>query len=274
MMEATNKSAAKIVSSSPETDKSVNELAQKLEVGRSAVDPAPPDIWQILYWPPTDATGKTFAGAGRAEYLRVMFEEAGVEYEEVNGGIIDYFWKNLDLQPTPVLAPPAIRKGTFVLSQTAVCAKHLAVEFGMYPSDLKDASHAEQIVATVHEFIAEGRMAFHPVKNTMSYHEQKEEAKPYIEAFKKERLPRYLAHFERCINSNTNSGFFVGAALTYVDLQVMVMLQVTKSQFPDAWEEVEIPSLKKFLERMESRPKQIEYMASSRKHPFAGDSMM
>jgi glutathione S-transferase len=209
-------------------------------------------------------------------FLRVMFEEAGVEYEDVSNGIVDYFWKRLDLQPYPVLAPPAIRKRNFVLCQTAICAKHLAIEFSMYPERLEDASHAEQIVATVHEFIAEGRTAFHPVKNTMSYHDQVEEAKPYIEAFKKERLPRYMTNFERYLNANqNNSGFFIGTSLYYVDLQVMVMLQVTHSQFPDAWDEmIDIPLLKSFLERMESRPKIQSYLASDRKQPFAGDSLM
>jgi glutathione S-transferase len=162
-----------------------------------------------------------------------------------------------------------------VLAQTGVCAKHLAIEFGLYPKDPIDASHADQIVTTVHEYIAEGRSAFHPVKNTMSYHDQKEEAKPYIEAFKTDRLPRYMASFERLLKFNNGGvGFFIGTSLTHTDLQVMVMLQVTRQQFPDAWPAIDAPLLKAFLERMEARSQIQKYLASDRKQPFAGDSMM
>merc|ERR1712048_562949 len=134
----------------------------------------------------------------------------------------EFFWHNLELQPYPALAPPAIRKGHFILGQTAVCAKHLAVEFGLFPQSQADASHADQIVTTVHEYIAEGRSAFHPVKNTMSYHDQTEEAKPYIDAFKADRLPRYMTNFERFLKANNGGNdFFIGPSLTYVDLQVM-----------------------------------------------------
>ena len=40
------------------------------------------------------------------------------------------------------------------------------------------------------DYITEGHDAYHPVKKTGSYESQKEEAKPYIEAFMKERMPR------------------------------------------------------------------------------------
>lgn len=257
------------------TDKSIDDWSAKQEVGKSALDPAPADIWQLLYWPAKDADGKVAAGAGRAEYLRVIFEEAGIPYEEVTAGLREYFWNNVELQPFPVLAPPAIRKGSFVACQTAVCAKHLAVQFGMYPVDAGDACHADQIVATVHEYIAEGRMAFHPVKNTMSYHDQKEAAKPYIEAFAKDRLPRYMSSFERLLKANLGGdGFFIGDSLTHADLQVMVMLQVTRSQFPDSWLNLDAPLLKAFLTRMEARPKIKSYLQSDRRQPFAGDSLM
>jgi glutathione S-transferase len=257
------------------TDKSIDDWSAKQEVGRSAMESAPPDTWQLLYWPAKDADGKVAAGAGRAEYLRVMFEEAGVPYEEVTAGLREFFWEKLDLQTYPTLAPPAIRKGDFILGQTAVCAKHLAIEFGLMPKDLVDSSHADQIVTTVHEYIAEGRMAFHPVKNTMSYHDQKEEAKPYIEAFKTDRLPRYMTNFERFLKANKGGeGFFLGESLSYVDLQVMVMLQVTRSQFPDKWPTIDAPVLKAFLQRMEARPQIQQYLSSGRKQPFAGDSMM
>lgn len=262
--------------------------------------------WELLYWPPyaedeilgelniknrADMGGeprKIFAGAGRAEYLRVVFEEAGVKYREVRDkkSLVDFFFRNpVEEQKFffPTLCPPAIRsvKTNFMLAQTPACARYLGERFGLAPppdgdgGSSEDRAHAEQINLTVHEYIAEGRMAFHPVKNTMSYYDQVEEAKPYIEAFKKERLPRYLSHFERLLAANNGGGgFFVGSDLTYVDLQVLVMLQVTDSQWPDTYSEVDIPLLHLFRKRMEERPRIKAYMASDRRNPFAGDSLM
>lgn len=83
-----------------------------------------------------------------------------------------------------------------------------------------------------------------------------------------------MAFFERLLKANKGTGFFIGETLTHADLQVMVMLQVTKSQWPDAWPGLDIPLLKAFLTRMEARPKIKSYLQSDRKQPFAGDSLM
>lgn len=251
-------------------------IASKRSTRMSALDPPPRDTWQILYWPAVSEDGKITAGAGRAEYLRVIFEAAFVPYEEVSVNIGEYFWSRTEVQPMPVLAPPCVRYNDFVVAQTAVAAKYVAIKCGLFPDGPAEATaRAEQIVATVHEYIAEGRMAFHPVKNTMSYHQQVEEAKPYVAAFAQERLPRYMQHFERLLLANDGGeGFFVGSKMSYVDLQVLVMLQVTKSQFPEAWATLETPKLKKFLGRVEEVAGIKEYLASPRKRPFAGDSLM
>lgn len=256
-----------------EQDK-LQEWTQKQNVGVSALDPAPKDTWQILYWPALNSDGKVAAGAGRAEYLRVIFEYAGVQYQDVSSHVHDYFWSKKEVQNPefPVLAPPAIRRGEFALSQTAICAKYIAMQFGLYPKNPEYAAKAEQIVTTVHEYIAEGRMAFHPVKNTMSYYDQVEEAKPFINDFKKERLPRYMDNFERLLRSNKDgAGYFIGDEITYVDLQVLVMLQVTEFQWPDAWPGLHIPLLKQLRQKLENTPAIKAYLASPRKQPFAGD---
>ena len=208
-------------------------------------------------------------------YLRIIFEYAGVPYEEINDDLRDYFWNKTEQQPTPVLAPPAVVYNDVAVAQTGVAAEYLATKFDLLPpGSPESAAKARQIVATVHEYIAEGRLSFHPVKNTMSYHDQVEEAKPYIAAFCKDRLPRYFGHFERLLKSN-DGDFFVGPTLSYVDLQVLVMLQVTRFQFPDTWNDLpDVPLLKAFLDRMESLPKIKAYLDSDRKKPFAGDSLM
>ena len=126
--------------------------------------------------------------------------------------------------------------------------------------------------------MAEGRLSFHPVKNTLSYHQQKEEAKPYVRAFIQERAPRSLRHFEELLAANAQvhpaSPFLVGSALTTCDLNMWVMLCVTLHQFPDDDPLRDLPRLTALKAVVETRPRINAYMQSSRRRPFAGDSLM
>lgn len=47
-----------------------------------------------------------------------------------------------------------------------------------------------------------GRLAFHGKHWVGSYHDQKEETQPYIDWFVKERLPKWLKHFELVLKNN------------------------------------------------------------------------
>ena len=92
----------------------------------------------------------------------------------------------------PIFAPPVIKKGDFVLSQTPAIMKYLGKEFGLYPRTREDEAHADQMIAFVTDFVAEGRLVFHSKCFTMSYYQQIEETKPNIAWFESERLPKVL----------------------------------------------------------------------------------
>eukprot|EP00747_Dinoflagellata_sp_TGD_P103239 gnl/TRDRNA2_/TRDRNA2_168901_c0_seq2.p1 gnl/TRDRNA2_/TRDRNA2_168901_c0~~gnl/TRDRNA2_/TRDRNA2_168901_c0_seq2.p1 ORF type:complete len:350 (-),score=46.76 gnl/TRDRNA2_/TRDRNA2_168901_c0_seq2:34-1014(-) len=237
-----------------------------------------PGVWQLIYWPCWGNDGKVSAGAGRAEYVRIIFEEAGEPYEEVEDAtfVRDFFWKRAEeLQPLPVLAPPAIHRDGFVLAQTAAIARYLARKLHLLPSGgLEEEARADQIVETVHELVAEARIAFHPdYTHKKSYWQQQEAAVPYIRAFERSRFPRFLEHLERLL-VDAGGEYFVGASLSYVDLQVFTALRVAESQFPGAYAALPISGLRAFSRRIASRPRVAAYLASDRCRPFAGDSFM
>ncbi|GIL94786.1 hypothetical protein Vretimale_744 [Volvox reticuliferus] len=75
--------------------------------------------------------------------------------------VIEFCWKGGNTG-FPVRAPPAIRKGDFVLSNTPVIMAYLGRQFGLMPGSLEDAAHVEQVLAIVTDAVAEGRLAFHP----------------------------------------------------------------------------------------------------------------
>ena len=67
------------------------------------------------------------------------------------------------LHAGPVFAPPIlVTSEGLTLCQTAVIVKYLAKRFGLCPPVLEDEARADMISACVHDFIAEGRSAFHP----------------------------------------------------------------------------------------------------------------
>lgn len=144
--------------------------------------------WKLIYW--------YFApGVGRGEFVRLMFEEAGVPYEDIcrdtkDNAVAMKYLKGEE-SGHPVQFPPIIRNGDFVLSQTPAIMAYLGKKFGLFPEGVpEDEAHAMQVNLAVADCIAECMQAFHPVSGHASYTTQKEEAKPFIEKFRTERLPK------------------------------------------------------------------------------------
>ena len=144
--------------------------------------------WKLVYWYFTP-------GVGRGEFVRLMFEEAGVAYEDIcrkakdSAAVLKYV--RGEETGYPVQFPPIIRRGDFVLSQTPAIMEYLGKKFGLYPEGgPEDEAHAMQLTLTVADCMAECMIAFHPVSGHASYTTQMEEAKPFIEKFRTERLPK------------------------------------------------------------------------------------
>ncbi|CAH1788919.1 unnamed protein product [Owenia fusiformis] len=224
--------------------------------------------WELFYW-------KGY-GPGRGEFVRLVFIEAGVPFKQMNDNEKNReLFKNKKLTGYPCFAVPMIKKGDFQLCQTPVICKYLGKKFGLYPETEEDIWHAEQVNATVHDYIAEGRLAFHGIDHTASYFGQEEGTKPYIERFIKTRLPSMMETFEVTLKANGGgNGFLFGSKLTYVDLGLLHILRATEAQFPEAWAALDKPLLKAFKNRLEARPKLAAWFKSEECEPFSGNSMM
>lgn len=84
--------------------------------------------WKLYYWP---------GFAGRGDMVRLMFEEAGVPYEDVGKtqgveAVLNIFQGKHD--GPPLFAPPIIQnKDGFMLCQTPAILNYLGRTFGLYP---------------------------------------------------------------------------------------------------------------------------------------------
>ncbi|KAG2423230.1 hypothetical protein HXX76_015486 [Chlamydomonas incerta] len=151
----------------------------------SAPAPAEQQPWELWYWPGIK---------GRGEYVRLVFEEAGVPYKDMGqsagfAGIMEFVWKGGNAG-FPIRAPPAVRRGDFTLSGTPVVMAYLGRQFGLMPADPEAAAHVEQLLAVVTDGVGEGRLAFHPKDHYASHKTQVAESVPYIKQYGEQRLPK------------------------------------------------------------------------------------
>ena len=232
------------------------------------------DNWELLYWP---------GFPGRGEFVRLVFEEAGVPYTDLvrdgkwtTDDMVKYFFQGGNTG-YPVFAPPVVRKGDFQLQSSQAIMMYLGKQFGLYPSDEKDAAHALQVALTAADVVSEAQTAFHPVSPSGTYASQREQAVPFVAEFAEKRLPRFFKQFEDLLAANkSGSEFFVGSQLTYCDLSVFHVLCGVEAQFADFFKKsVETcPRLHALKKAIEQRPNIAAYLKSDRRQKYSEDSLM
>ena len=231
---------------------------------------------------------------GRAEFLRLMLEDAQADYEVTNEdlygptGMMDCFRGSgaavLDQQantkfPNPVFFPPVLwhrpkndDKDNVFINQVGACCMYLGEQLGYAPSSSKEKALADTITLNALDYISEGRASFHPVNNTASYSDQKEEGDKASLEFTKTRMPIWLAHFSKVVcQHGKNAPVAGGPNITYADFCLFQVLDATIAQFNNAkynfaWEnhEPKIDELKEYHKWMASRPNLQAYFASDR----------
>jgi glutathione S-transferase len=238
--------------------------------------------WTLCYHQP----GKI---KGRGEFLRLMLEDAGVPYEDSADGLygptgmMDVFRgspqavdsDSLEF-PFPVMFPPAIWHrpvgGEEVLiNQVGACMIYLGEKLGYMPSSAAERARANSIMLNSLDYISEGRNSFHPVKNSMSYHDQKEEGDKASKAFAETRMLFFLHHFNKIVGKNgtPQKPIAGGEGVTYADFCLYHVVDATASQFNSeyyncAWDKACVPDLKEYFKWMKSRPRLVAYSESNR----------
>ena len=222
---------------------------------------------QLYYWPTIQ---------GRGEFVRLLLEDAGAEYEDVaraRGGMAAMmrFLEGKERGALP-FAAPFVRVGDTVVSQTANILAYLAPRLGRVPDDEALRAEASQIALTLADFVGEIHDTHHPIGGGLYYEDQKKEAKRRAQDFVKERLPKYLGWLEDVLERNGSSGgqWLVGRDLSYVDLAAFQVIEGLRYAFPRALARLEpkLPRLMALRDRVAARPRIAAYLASKRRIPF------
>lgn len=241
----------------------------------------PPVEWTLLYHAP----GKM---KGRGEYLRLLLEDAGASYEnsDVNlygpTGMMDAFRASPEAidkinDHYPVFFPPAIWhrpvSGEEVLiNQVGACMIYLGDQLGYAPQSAAETARANCTMLNALDYVSDGRSSFHPIKNSMSYKDQKEEGDKVSKEFSQTRMKLFLHHFNKVIKSNGSSPenpIAGGSTVTYADFVLFYALDATASQFNSefyekAWDNTNVPELKAYYKWIQARPKLQAYFKSDR----------
>ena len=248
--------------------------------------------WTVVYHMP----GKF---KGRGEFLRLMLEDAGItDYvntdKECYGptGCMDMFRGsadaiNADLETSdylwPNLYPPAIhhkpaanndggqqQQEEVYVNQVGACMIYLADKLGYAPATDAEKARANSILMNCVDYIADGRASFHPVKNTMSYNDQKEEGDRVSKEFTQDRMKKYLYHFNKVVHRvGSKKPVAGGEKLTYADFALFHVLDATISQFNTefyemACDKLDVPALKEYHAWIASRPNLAAYFKTDR----------
>ena len=223
---------------------------------------------ELYYWPGIP---------GRGEFVRLLLEEAGADYVDVarereNGlAAMSRFLEGEEAGALP-FAPPFVKVGRVVVSQTANIVALLAARLRLVPVDAALRAEANQIQLTLADLVGEAHDTHHPISGGLYYEDQKAAAKRRARDFVAQRLPKFVTWLERVLARNRKSGgrWLVGAERTYVDLSAFQVVEGLRYAFPNAMARLEpkVPHLVALCDRVAARPRIAAYLKSTRRQSF------
>jgi len=213
---------------------------------------------------------------GRGEFVRLPLEDSGADYVDVardpkfgRPGIMK-FLENPSLEYPP-FAPPFLKAGKLLISQTANILQFLAPRLGLVPKSEARRLWAHQLQLTVADWLYETGQTHHPIANLLYYEEQAAEAKKRAAHFTATRIPKFLGYFERILKLNPKGDdFILGKKVCYVDFSLFQMIEGLRYAFPRTMAklEPESPRLITVHDRIMARPRIAAYLSSPRRLPF------
>jgi len=223
---------------------------------------------ELYYWPGIQ---------GRGEFVRLALEDAGAAYVDVarerkNGlAAMMRFLEGTEPGALP-FAPPFVKVGTVVVSQTANILGFLGPRLALVPDDEALRAEASQIQLTLADFVDEIHDTHHPIAGSLYYEDQKAAAKRRARDFVNERMPKYLGWLEKVLARNRTSAgqWLVGSVCTYVDLSAFQIVDGLRYAFPNAMarREPTFPRVIALRDRVAARPRIAAYLRSKRRQPF------
>jgi glutathione S-transferase len=209
-----------------------------------------------------------FKARGRAEVVRLLLAEAGVDYDEHpigkdlgpwNGKPTDF----AELKASGLLpyqaAPVWEDADGFRLAQSGAIAKYVAASHGMGGKSVRDEALIDQMLGCVDDVRGELRrlVATEPEKRPAF-------AAELASTF----LPRWMGFLDRTLAANRDGqGFVVGESITVADFALFYLLEQLRDNGFGAPIDAH-PRLVAFAKRIAERPRIAAYLASPSRPAF------
>ena len=223
--------------------------------------------YELYYWPHIP---------GRGEFVRLALEQGGADYVDVGRlpesegggrpGVAKMLEKAADGR-TP-FAPPILKAGEVVISQTANILQYLGPRLDLAPATEVGRLWTHQLQLVLADLVVEAHDVHHPIAKSLYYEEQQAEALRRAENFRKLRLPKFLGYFERLLADGDS--WLADNAVTYVDLSMFQVLSGLRYAFPKMMARLEPdhPKLAALHQRAGKLPRIAAYLISPRRMPF------
>jgi glutathione S-transferase len=229
--------------------------------------------YELYYWPDIP---------GRGEFVRLVLEEAATPYRDVGripaeqgGGTeaVTELWAGKG-EGHPIFAPPVLKQGELVLSQTAAICHFLGRRHELTPRDEAGQAQALALQLTIADLVVEAHDTHHPISAWLYYEDQQAEARQRAPHFVNERLPRFLQYFERVLRHN-GEDVLVGERISHADLGLFQVLEGLAYAFPRGFALASDSTLRVLAlrERVRGRPRIAAYLGSERRLPFNQDGI-
>ncbi len=234
--------------------------------------------YELLYWPGIP---------GRAEHIRLCFEETGTPYQDVCNvdranmkeliSLISDESRGDNSNPPP-FAPPVLKHGDLIISQTSNIILYLAPKLGLAgpEGDENAIFHINQLALTALDGLSnEAHDTHHPIAVGAYYEEQKEEAKKKSKDYIDNRLPKFLRYFERVLHGEASKGgeWLYAGQLTFADLVLWQCLDGVTFAFPKAVKQArdggKFDKVFELYERIKGRDSIKSYLASDRRKEYS-----
>ncbi|KAH3880158.1 glutathione S-transferase 1-like [Dreissena polymorpha] len=150
-----------------------------------------------------------FEARGAAELARLIFKQAGVEFEDIRYSRDEWPHHKPEM---PIGAMPVLEVGGQKICQSMAIARYLAKEFDLFGTNNME----ELLIDELMELFAE----ISSKHATKIYYEQDETKKlELVKALQTDAAPVYLNLIEKRLKENNGgSGFYVGSKVSVADL--------------------------------------------------------
>eukprot|EP01006_Ploeotia_vitrea_P061498 TRINITY_DN78238_c0_g1_i1.p1 TRINITY_DN78238_c0_g1~~TRINITY_DN78238_c0_g1_i1.p1 ORF type:complete len:245 (+),score=34.88 TRINITY_DN78238_c0_g1_i1:82-816(+) len=195
---------------------------------------------------------------GKAEPIRMMLEDAGVDYEWVPVSKTDGQWNQVEGKPRiPELFPfgqvPFYADRDIKIAQSQTISRYLAKKHGFYGRTEIENAQIDQMADGVNDLLT---------KMTPVFYASDEEQAKKLAQFRETDGPRWVGVWNKHLDGVE---YLVSNTISYADYALYHIM--TLVPLLDGGLRGQFPNIEAFMKRMEARPRLAAYLNSETRPP-------